>query len=48
VSFDPAGRRVLYLKGHGPIALWIATLKDRRAIDARRLLRNVQLDAVGW
>jgi hypothetical protein len=48
MAFDPAGRKVLFLKGSGPIALWISSLSDGRLVGTHRLLRNVQLDAVGW
>jgi hypothetical protein len=46
--FDPDGRHVLYLRGHGPISLWTAVIGSRRLAHAHVLVPNVHLDGAGW
>jgi hypothetical protein len=48
MAFDPAARRVLYLVGHSPPALWTATIAGRRLSHRHLLIKDSQLGAVAW
>jgi hypothetical protein len=48
IGFDPAGRRVLFVTGHGPTSLWIGTLGTSKRRDTHELVKNVALLGVGW
>jgi hypothetical protein len=46
--FDPEGRQLMYLRGHGPTALWTAAIGSHRLRNTHLLLSDVQLDGAGW
>jgi hypothetical protein len=48
VGFDPSGRRLLYLTGHGPTSLWIGTLGRSKVRNTHELVQHVALLGVGW
>ena len=48
VALDPSGRRLLYIQGHRPPALWAATLAPGRLIDRHRLFRDNPTDESAW
>ncbi len=56
ITFDPAGRQLLYLTSTMPrpntdittVTLWNATLTFGHLIDRKRLIRNAQLEAAAW
>ncbi|MDQ6804018.1 MAG: hypothetical protein M3065_03405 [Actinomycetota bacterium] len=56
ITFDPAGRHLLYLTNTIPlpntdittVTLWNATIASGHLIDRERLIRNPQLGAAAW
>jgi hypothetical protein len=50
VAFDPAGRHLLYLKGHSPPALWIGQLTGSRLVGRHRVDRKLAglRELVSW
>jgi WD40-like Beta Propeller Repeat len=48
MAFDPLARRLLYLVGHSPPALWRATIAGGRLVGRHLLIRNSQLGPVAW
>lgn len=48
LAFDPAGQRVLYIQGHNPPALYLASLAGGRLVDRHRLRRSYADDKVAW
>jgi len=40
VAFAPAGDRILYLAGHRPVVLWVATIRDGGLADVHRLFAD--------
>jgi hypothetical protein len=50
-AFAPGGDRILYLRGHGPPTLWVATISGGRLSGARLLFtdnRSVGFDDAAW
>ncbi len=48
LSFDPLGRRVLYIQGHSPPNLWTARIGQGQPSAARELIHKSNLDPVAW
>jgi hypothetical protein len=47
VAFAPLGDRVLYLVGHTPPALWVATIRDGRLVNRHLLLTDSNRFGIG-
>ena len=47
-ALDPSGRRLLYIQGHRPLALWAATLGPGRLLDRHRLFRDNPVGEAAW
>jgi hypothetical protein len=48
VALSPSGARLLYLVGHNPPALWVASLARGRVSHPRRLIADARLDEAAW
>jgi len=51
MAFAPGGDRILYLRGHGPPALWVAAITGGRLSGQHRLFtdnRKVGFDQAAW
>ncbi len=48
VAFDAQGSQLLYLIGHGPVALWLAQVTSHGLKNARMLNANVAEAGVAW
>ena len=47
-GFSPDGRQVIYLDGHGPVALWVGDIGSTTVSKARELLPDVGLASLSW
>jgi hypothetical protein len=48
VAFSPTGAHLLYLRGHGPPALWVVRVARRRLTHPHRLIADARLDEAAW
>jgi hypothetical protein len=48
VAFDPQGAKLFYLKGHGPVALWLGEVTQHGLERSRMLNANVDLGSLAW
>jgi len=51
VAIAPDGDRILYLLGHTPPALWVATIRNGRLVGRHRLLTDspkFEFDQAAW
>jgi hypothetical protein len=48
LSFDPTGRRLLYIQGHRPPNLWTARIAKHGLVRRHLLIRDSKLEAVAW
>jgi hypothetical protein len=47
-AFDSRGTELFYLKGHGPVALWLGDVTRHGLENARRLNADVSLGSLAW
>jgi hypothetical protein len=48
VAFGPQGAELFYLKGHGPVALWLGDVTQHGLEHSRMLNANVALEGLAW
>jgi hypothetical protein len=48
VAFDLLGSHIFYIVGHGPTALWVATISSGHLAQPHRLIANAELGSMAW